>query len=115
MRCSKYHNDIREWKTDLNIGDLSSNGHQLRPHIVWFGEDVPLILKAAEIVSQCEALIIVGTSMQVYPAAGLMNYARPDIPVYFVDPNPSISSTGRITVIDKPATTGIPIVVDLLA
>jgi NAD-dependent deacetylase len=115
VRCSKYHDDIRLWKKDLNLGDLSKNGHQLRPHIVWFGEDVPLIAKAAEIVSQCEVLIIVGTSMQVYPAAGLLNYAPLDTPVYFVDPNPAIASGSRVKVIASSATQGIPTVVDLLS
>lgn len=115
VRCSKYHDDIRLWKKDVNLGDLSKNGHQLRPHIVWFGEDVPLITKAAEIVSQCEVLIIVGTSMQVYPAAGLLNYAPLDTPIYFVDPNPAIASGGRVKVIASSATQGIPTVVDLLS
>ena len=115
VRCSKYHDDIRLWKKDLNLGDLSKNGHQLRPHIVWFGEDVPLIAKAAEIVSQCEVLIIVGTSMQVYPAAGLLNYAPLETPIYFVDPNPAIASGGRVNVIASSATQGIPTVVDLLS
>ena len=114
VRCSRFHDDIRVWKEDLLMGQLSSNGHQLRPHIVWFGEDVPLIPKAAQIVSECDALIIVGTSMQVYPAAGLLNYAQRHAKVYFVDPKPAISSGGRTTVIAKPATEGIPIVVDLL-
>lgn len=115
VRCSRYHDDIRLWKKDLNLGDLSKNEHQLRPHIVWFGEDVPLIAKAAEIVSQCEVLIIVGTSMQVYPAAGLLNYAPLDTPIYFVDPNPAITSGGRVNVIASSATQGIPTVVDLLS
>ncbi|MDC7999067.1 Sir2 family NAD-dependent protein deacetylase [Gilvibacter sediminis] len=115
VRCSKYHDDIKLWKKDVNLGDLSKNGHQLRPHIVWFGEDVPLIPKAVEMVSRCEALIIVGTSMQVYPAAGLLNYAPVDTPIFFVDPNPAIASGGRIQVIDQTATKGIPTVVDLLS
>ena len=114
VRCSKFHDDIKLWKKDVNLGDLSKNGHQLRPHIVWFGEDVPLIPKAVEIVSSCEALIIVGTSMQVYPAAGLLNYAPVDTPIFFVDPNPAIASGGRIQVIAQTATQGIPTVVDLL-
>ncbi|WP_435577716.1 SIR2 family NAD-dependent protein deacylase [Gilvibacter sp.] len=114
VRCSKFHDDIKLWKKDVNLGDLSKNGHQLRPHIVWFGEDVPLIPKAVEIVSRCEALIIVGTSMQVYPAAGLLNYAPVDLPIFFVDPKPAIASGGRIQVIAETATKGIPTVVDLL-
>ncbi|NQX78606.1 Sir2 family NAD-dependent protein deacetylase, partial [Gilvibacter sp.] len=98
----------------VNLGALSKNGPQPRPHIVWFGEDVPLIPKAVEIVSRCEALIIVGTSMQVYPAAGLLNYAPVDTPIFFVDPNPAVASGGRIQVIAQTATKGIPTVVDLL-
>lgn len=114
VRCSRIHDDVRYWDTDLNLGDLSKNGHQLRPHIVWFGEQVPMYPKASEIVSESDALIIVGTSMQVYPAAGLINDAPSRAHIYFVDPNPALNSSERITVIDKPATKGIPIVVDLL-
>jgi NAD-dependent deacetylase len=81
--------DIIEWKTDINLGDLHSDGHQLRPHIVWFGEAVPAIIDAIDIVKQADYVIVIGTSMQVYPAAGLIDYARPDIPVFYIDPNPA--------------------------
>ncbi len=99
---------ILDWKTDLNLGDFCEHNHQLRPHIVWFGEAVPLIEVAAEIVEQADAVIIVGTSMQVYPAAGLIQYAREDALCYFVDPHPSIQSNSRITVIAEKASTGVP-------
>ncbi len=66
--------DIRDWKEDLNLGDTCDNGHQLRPHIVWFGEAVPLMEEAISICQTADILLIVGTSLQVYPAASLMHY-----------------------------------------
>jgi NAD-dependent deacetylase len=81
--------NIIHWKTDLNLGDCDDKGNQLRPHIVWFGEAVPLIEKAIEIVETADILIIIGTSLQVYPAAGLMNYVNQNVPVYYIDPKPA--------------------------
>lgn len=98
---------IYEWNVDLKTGDLCEKGAQLRPHIVWFGEDVPLLEKAATIVSQADYLIIVGTSMQVYPAASLVNYTRNDTHIYFVDPNPSISASDQLTIYAENATSGL--------
>lgn len=72
----------------LNLGDTCELGSQLRPHIVWFGEAVPLIEKAASIVSSADIFIVAGTSLQVYPAAGLVNYTSPTTPVFLVDPKP---------------------------
>ena len=89
---------VLDWKKDLNLGDCCENNHQLRPHIVWFGEMVPMIEVAVEIVEQADTIIIVGTSMQVYPAAGLVQYAKSDAQIYFVDPKPSISESKRISV-----------------
>ena len=80
---------ILEWKTDLNLGDTDENGIQLRPHIVWFGEDVPAIEPAIDIIEKAEILLIVGTSLQVYPAAGLINYVQQHIPVYYIDTKPA--------------------------
>lgn len=71
---------------DIKLGDLAPDGNQLRPHIVWFGEDVPNIGRAGDIVFGADALIIVGTSLVVYPAAGLVEYLHPDTKVYVVDP-----------------------------
>ncbi|WP_034262051.1 SIR2 family NAD-dependent protein deacylase [Altibacter lentus] len=105
---------ILDWKQDLNIGDFCEHNHQLRPHIVWFGEAVPLMEVAMDIVARAEVLIIVGTSMQVYPAAGLIQYASYNTSVYFVDPNPSIRSSERVTVFAEKATTGVPKVVAAL-
>jgi NAD-dependent deacetylase len=80
---------IMDWETDLYLGNIDSNGSQLRPHIVWFGEEVPALEEAVTIVEKADILIIIGTSLQVYPAAGLMNYANPSIPVYYIDPKPA--------------------------
>lgn len=91
VRCTYDEEEIHEWDRDLKLGDLSEAGFQLRPHIVWFGEQVPMIERAALVVQQADAVIIIGTSLQVYPAAGLVGYAPADIPVYYIDPNPAVS------------------------
>ncbi|GGW67051.1 NAD-dependent deacetylase [Winogradskyella epiphytica] len=106
-RSSKDENDIKVWTQDLNLGDLCDKGSQLRPHIVWFGEAVPMIEKAMKICAQADILVIIGTSMQVYPAAGLIDFAPSDTPIYYIDPNPAIQSRGKITVIAKSATEGM--------
>ncbi|CAM3367736.1 NAD-dependent protein deacylase [Aequorivita lipolytica] len=105
---------VLDWKEDLNMGDFCEHNHQMRPHIVWFGEMVPMIEVAVEIVEQANVIIIVGTSMQVYPAAGLVQYAKDDAKIYFVDPKPSISETKRITIFAENASSGVPKVVELL-
>jgi NAD-dependent deacetylase len=105
---------ILDWKSDLNIGDLCENNYQLRPHIVWFGEAVPLIENAISLIEKADAVIIVGTSMQVYPAAGLIQYASQTAKIFFIDPKPSISSSKKITVFAEKASTGIPKVIELI-
>lgn len=80
---------ILDWKKDLFLGDVDKFGNQLRPHIVWFGEAVPAMEKALEIVEQADILIVIGTSLQVYPAAGLINYVNQNIPVFYIDPKPA--------------------------
>lgn len=107
VRSTFDNTDIFEWKTDLNLGDTCSKGYQLRPHIVWFGEDVPMIETAINICETADILLIIGTSMQVYPAAGLMHYAPNNIPVYFIDPKPNIASKHNLTVIAEKATIGV--------
>ncbi len=114
VRSTFDENLIFNWKKDLNLGDFCENNYQLRPHIVWFGEMVPMIEVAVEIVETADTLIIVGTSMQVYPAAGLVQYAKNDTHIYFVDPKPSISENKRISVFAENASTGVPKVVELL-
>ncbi|MDP5045452.1 MAG: NAD-dependent deacylase, partial [Leeuwenhoekiella sp.] len=105
---------VLDWNTDIITGDRCSKNSQLRPHIVWFGEMVPLLDTAAALVSQAHYIIIVGTSMQVYPAAGLIDYAKQDATIYFIDPTPSINSRKNLSVIAEKATIGIPTVVEEL-
>ncbi|WP_460218489.1 SIR2 family NAD-dependent protein deacylase [Psychroserpens sp. MEBiC05023] len=107
VRSTKHPNDIKIWTTDLHLGDYCEEGHQLRPHIVWFGEDVPMIEKAIEVCETADILLIIGTSMQVYPAAGLKNYIPYNTPIYFIDPNPTIDSDKNVTVISETATSGM--------
>ena len=107
IRSTVNEHDIREHKTDLLLGDLCEKGHQLRPHIVWFGEAVPMIDKAVSICETADILVIIGTSMQVYPAASLMHYVPENTPTYFIDPKPAIESSKNLTVIAKPATQGL--------
>lgn len=84
-----YELDKNHYK--IHVGDKCEKGFQLRPHIVFFGEAVPMINKAAEICMEADILVIIGTSMNVYPAAGLISYAPKNIPIYFIDPKPNIS------------------------
>ncbi|WP_298325305.1 NAD-dependent deacylase [uncultured Dokdonia sp.] len=114
VRSSRNESDIKPWSTDLKEGDLCALGFQLRPHIVWFGEEVPLLDKAAELVSKADFIIIVGTSMQVYPAAGLIDFAKPSAQIYFIDPKPSIAQRERLTIVPEIASTGIKKVVTSL-
>ncbi|SNR31789.1 NAD-dependent deacetylase [Lutibacter agarilyticus] len=113
VRSTKNKNLIYPWKKDLNIGDVCAENFQLRPHIVWFGEEVPMLDTAIEIVSEADVLLIVGTSMQVYPAANLVNYIQQNTPIYFIDPKPSIAknSFNNLTIINEVASTGVPKVV----
>ena len=91
----------------IHVGDLAPNGAQLRPHIVWFGEAVPKIEAAIEAVEAADILLIVGTSLQVYPAAGLYRYARQDAPIYIIDPKDVSVRDGRIIHIKDVATKGM--------
>ena len=91
VRSTYNENIILNWNKDLHLGDLGPDNKQLRPHIVWFGEIVPMLDKAIEITSKADILIIIGTSMQVYPAASLVNFIKPNTPIYFIDPKPSIT------------------------
>lgn len=77
------------WETDIYLGDVNENAEQLRPDIVWFGEQVPAIDLAIPHMQNADVVIIIGTSLQVYPAAGLMHYAKSNVPVYYIDPNPA--------------------------
>lgn len=102
--------DLEGW--ELNLGDLCELGSQLRPHVVWFGESVPNIIPAAEIASTAGILIIVGTSLQVYPAAGLLHYVPAETKKYLIDPGAErISYVENLTVIAERAGVALPILV----
>lgn len=98
----------------VSLGDLAPNGAQYRPHIVFFGEAVPKIERAIDLVSRCDMMLIVGTSLQVYPAAGLYRYAPADTPVYIVDPAPLPVRDKRVTHIRKVATEGVKECLEML-
>lgn len=116
VRSVANEKNIMHWKTDLNLGDCDEKGNQLRPHIVWFGEAVPLIEKAIEIVETADILLIIGTSLQVYPAAGLMNYVNQNVPVYYIDPKPATiyDLPNKLKVLPLSAVEGMKIVKDEL-
>ncbi|MFT7121044.1 MAG: NAD-dependent deacetylase [Neolewinella sp.] len=102
--------DVIDWTGDIKLGDADSRGVQMRPHIVWFGEDVPEIAKAVSVVGQADLIIIIGTSMQVYPAAGLVGYSDPAVPIIYIDPKPTINfelKSRDITTIEKGGSEGM--------
>jgi len=116
-RSTVNEDHVLNWHKDLNLGDVDESGHQLRPYIVWFGEMVPMLEKAIQITETASILIIVGTSMQVYPAASLINYVAPGTIIYFIDPKPNVSSSDykNLTIVPDSATIGIPnLVLELL-
>jgi len=116
VRSSVNKNDILEWKKDLVLGDFCQKKSQLRPHIVWFGEEVPLLDTAIEITKTADILVIIGTSMQVYPAASLIHYTKPNTPIYFIDPNPQINQNQfrNLTIINDVASSGTQKLLNLL-
>lgn len=91
VRSTGDEKDVLEWKKNLVLGNLCKKNYQLRPHIVWFGEMVPLLEKAIKITQTADILVIIGTSMQVYPAASLVDYVKPNTPIYFIDMKPTVS------------------------
>lgn len=107
---------IYDWKDDIVMGTKNNQNHQLRPHIVWFGEAVPEMDNAIKIVQNADILVIIGTSLQVYPAAGLIDYASKAQEIYYIDQNPATTShfNKNIHVIAEKATKGLPILVDKL-
>ena len=101
--------------SEVHLGDLSPSGKQLRPHIVFFGEAVPEIERAIDLVEKADILLIVGTSLQVYPAAGLYRYAKGSTPIYLIDPADVSVPDRRITHIREVATRGMERFVELLS
>lgn len=116
VRSTLHENDIYNWNGDLVLGDVCKQNAQLRPHIVWFGEDVPMIEKAIEIVEEADILIIIGTSMLVYPAASLINFTTKKTPIYFIDPKPNIDENRyqNLTVIKDSAERGSELLLKIL-
>ena len=117
--CNDYDNFSEKYVIDVgygavHLGDKAPNGAQYRPHIVFFGEAVPKIERAVELVSQADIVLIVGTSLQVYPAAGLYRYARPEAPIYLIDPADVTLYDKRVHHIKKVATEGMKEFVGLL-
>jgi NAD-dependent deacetylase len=110
VRSTKNPNYIVDWKHDLVLGDVDEDGNQLRPHIVWFGEIVPALDEAVKITREADYFAVIGTSMQVYPAAGLLHYTANHVPVFFIDPNPATlyELSNPLEVIPKNATEGLP-------
>lgn len=100
--------DLEGW--ELKLGEKAEDGSLLRPHIVWFGEAVPNISKAGEIIGRTDILVIIGTSLAVYPAAGLINYAPAGSAIYLIDPRiPSVAKGRGIRLIEKKASEGVEI------
>ena len=112
-RSSADENYVIEWTGDQSVSDTDPQGRPMRPHIVWFGEAVPLIETAARQVSQADKILVVGTSMQVYPAAGLLEYAPYEAERYLVDPRPP-KGLANISIIEAKAKDGVPPLVEKL-
>jgi len=116
VRSTRNENYILDWESDLNFGDVDPAGHQLRPHIVWFGEAVPALEEAIEITQRADYLAVIGTSLQVYPAAGLLHYANPNVPVFYIDPKPATiyDLSNPLEIIPMNATDGMPLLKEKL-
>lgn len=127
-RIIHLHGELRKARSERNpeltvsvgsqptrLGDTAPDGYQLRPHIVFFGEAVPEYERALEVVREADLLIVIGTSLAVYPAAGLVYQTRPEVPVYLVDPKPArVSIPNPLTVIAERGSVGVPPLVERL-
>ncbi len=109
VRSTRNESHILDWPGDLLLGDRDKNGCQLRPHIVWFGEAVPALEEAIYLTGQADFFAVVGTSLQVYPAAGLIGYTHPNVPVFYIDPKPATlyHLSNPVEIISEPASTGM--------
>lgn len=115
-RSSKYDDLIYPCMEDIQIGDLCERGFQLRPHIVWFGEMVPMLETAIDAITDASIVLVIGSSMQVYPAASLVAYAPPQAEIYYIDPNPKLnyelSRRPGLQIIPKVASVGVKEIVE---
>lgn len=116
VRSTKNENYILDWTDDLNLGHFDDNGNQLRPHIVWFGEAVPALEDAFAITMKADYLVVIGTSLQVYPAAGLIDFAKPEAKLFYIDLNPAKISNLKnpLKVISETASKGMEILKEIL-
>jgi NAD-dependent deacetylase len=106
---------IVDIKADIELGDRGEDGTQFRPHIVWFEEPVPMIEKAAQIMAEADIFVLVGTSLQVYPAAGLIHYVPLEVPKYIIDKKiPAVRNYTNLHLVEKPATEGVAELLSLL-
>ena len=110
LRSTVDENEILPWQGDQTLADRDSRGRPLRPHIVWFGEAVPLIEEAVRLAEAADIVIVVGTSLKVYPAASLLHYARFGVPVYLIDPKPNADVSG-VEILAQTAVRGVPALV----
>lgn len=108
MRSEHNEDLVYPIRQDIKLGDTAGDGHQLRPHIVWFEEPVPMIAQAIPVMRTADIFLLVGTSLVVYPAAGLVDYVKDEVPKYVVDKRiPSIGRYSNVIAIEKPATEGM--------
>jgi NAD-dependent deacetylase len=118
--CSSMDKEQTLPYVEIKVGDKHPDGSQLRPYIVWFGEDVPKIGEAVKIASEADIFVVVGTSLQVYPAAGLIEYVKDEAELYYIDPSPSLSDVtnnvrNRVKVIEKVGSEGMKELVEILS
>ena len=115
MRSERDENTLYEITGDIELGQKAPDGSQLRPHVVWFGEPVPMIEEAAKVMTTADIFILAGTSLQVYPAAGLIDFLPAGIPKYIIDNSPPyVPPHHNFKVIQKPATEGVEEVKEIL-
>lgn len=117
VRSSQDSDYVLDWHDDLLMTHLDKKGNQLRPHIVWFGEEVPALEEAIEVAEQADYFAVIGTSLQVYPAAGLISYTPANAPVFYIDPKPIKipNLRNKIEVIPEIASKGMEILKSKLA
>jgi len=116
MRSERNENLIYPVRDDIAMGDLAEDGGQLRPHIVWFGEPVYMIEHAIPVMQMADVFVLIGTSLAVYPAAGLVDYVRPNVKKYVLDKSiPPVRNYQNVVPIEMPATRGVVALKDILA